>query len=142
LSPVELANRATFANACMGCHEGATGLDLGNGLFGPSSLGFVHVDEFAQEPCSGGGPCFAISPALDQVFLPARLNVLESFVAFACEASCEGGSPDALGLLLAGPATAGVPSRDAGVEQLLAWERSLLAGVSDVTLGGRPRGAH
>jgi hypothetical protein len=47
-----------------------------------------------------------------------------------------------MGLLLNGPATTGVPSAEAGVEQLLAWERSLVAGLSQVTLGGRPRGAH
>jgi hypothetical protein len=143
LHPVELANRATFAVSCMGCHELALGLPLGHALFAPISLGFVQVDEFAQEPCTGGGPCFAISPGLDQAFLPARLAVLENFWAqFNCDASCAGAAPNAIGLLLEGPATTGVPPVDAGTEQLLAWERALRAELAAQTLGGRPHGAH
>jgi hypothetical protein len=142
LLPVELANRATFAANCMGCHENAVSLPLGHGLFAPSSLGFVQIDEFAQEPCTGGGPCFAISPALDQEFLPARLAVLEDFLTQSCNASCTGGQPNAVALLLAGPATTGIPPIDVGIEPLLAWERALLADLSGTTLGGRPRGVH
>ncbi|MFO7562527.1 MAG: hypothetical protein R6X02_07775 [Enhygromyxa sp.] len=142
LSPVELANRASFAVDCMGCHETATGLALGHDSISPSSRGFVHVSELELEPCDGGS-CFAISPALEHSFLPARQAVLEAFVAdSSSEPGCEGGPPDAITLLHEGPATTGLPSAVLGVEQLLNWERSLRAGLSKRTLSGRPRGAH
>lgn len=60
---------------CMGCHNHSSGKDLGDKLFWPASLGFVHVDEQG-----------AISPALTDVFLPARAAFMKSVV----EAGCAG----------------------------------------------------
>jgi hypothetical protein len=142
LTPNQLANRASFASNCMGCHASANGFDLGHGLLAPSSMGFVHVDEFNHESC-GDGACFAISPALAQDFLPARLAVLEGFLAqVGCDAQCSDADPDAISLLLEGPATTGLPDASLGVERLLARQRELLSGLAVRTLGGRPRGAH
>jgi hypothetical protein len=76
LSATDIANRAQFAGSCIGCHEESRGRFLGNGVFAPSSNSFTHVDEFGV-PCQGdSGTCFRPSPALTDVFLPDRLNVL------------------------------------------------------------------
>lgn len=85
LTPDHIARRA-LAQSCSGCHEhnkpGATGLgdsDLGNGMVWPRSLTFVHVSE--QSPEQGpDGSRFRISPALTDVFLPHRKQVLEGFL--------------------------------------------------------------
>lgn len=81
LTPEQVMNRAT-AMTCGGCHEpGTFGLTapnaIGDGRSWPTTLGFTHVSEFA----SGG--VFPISPALTDVFLPARRNGLDSFIASA-----------------------------------------------------------
>ncbi|HLT36246.1 MAG TPA: hypothetical protein VK034_08170, partial [Enhygromyxa sp.] len=115
---------------------------LGHGLIAPPSGGFVHVDELVLESC-GDDVCFAISSALSLEFLPARRLVLEQFLAAAsCVSSCEGAALASLALLHERPATAGIPAIGEGVERLLARERALPSGLSNRTLGGRPRGAH
>ncbi len=77
LNADDLANRADFAGSCIGCHSEANGLFLGNGVSAPFSNGFVHVQEFPVE-CSNkdSSLCFQASPALTQVFLPSRLQVM------------------------------------------------------------------
>lgn len=58
---------------CAGCHAPQKFLDAGNGLgcglTWPDSLGEVHIDEFGK-----------LSPALTDVFLPRRAEVLSWFV--------------------------------------------------------------
>jgi hypothetical protein len=71
----ELAQRARFAGACMGCHIEASGSSLGNGVFAPPQFDFVHVSEFGAEPCGNGGTCFGVSEALRTAFLPARARI-------------------------------------------------------------------
>ncbi|MBZ4422455.1 hypothetical protein [Myxococcus sp. RHSTA-1-4] len=86
LTPDHIVRRA-LTQSCAGCHEhskpnpdGTPGNDdLGNGMVWPRSLTFVHVSE--QSPESGpDGQRFRISPALTDVFLPHRKQVLESFL--------------------------------------------------------------
>jgi hypothetical protein len=75
VSAEELAARARFAGACMGCHNEASGSSLGNGVSAPFQSDFVHVSEFGAETCSNGGTCFGISEALRNAFLPARARI-------------------------------------------------------------------
>lgn len=82
LTPEDIATRARFSGSCIGCHEEATGVGLGHGVRSPVSNGFVHVDEQNLETC-GGAPCFTISPALKQVFLPRRLTALNALLGSA-----------------------------------------------------------
>lgn len=82
LTPEHIADRAHFAGSCMGCHEEATGKELGNGVEAPFSHGFVHVNEFFdEEDCGDGTNCFEISQALAEVFLPHRKTVIERLLA-------------------------------------------------------------
>jgi hypothetical protein len=57
----------------MGCHQHSNNRDLGGGVRWPSSIGFVHIDENGS-----------ISPALTNVFLPARLTKFRSIVETGC----------------------------------------------------------
>ncbi|NJK31310.1 MAG: hypothetical protein HC927_02220, partial [Deltaproteobacteria bacterium] len=139
LTPLELANRATFASNCMGCHQLAIGLDLGHGISAPSSMGFVHVDEFSTQPCSGG-ECFGISAALRNQFIPHRRQVLIDFLEFAgCDEVCEQSNPTGDVATLEGPATIGLPEADVPVEALLAWEKELESMGSPLTIGAGRR---
>lgn len=70
LSDLEVVRRAN-TQSCAGCHEPAGfGLTapgaLGLGMEWPNSLGFVHIEDFVV------GGSFPLSPALTNVFLPAR----------------------------------------------------------------------
>jgi hypothetical protein len=80
LSAFDVAARARFAGSCMGCHQEASGSFLGNGLSAPFQGDFVHVNEFIQVDCGDGTPCFGLSEALEDVFLPHRLEVQRSFL--------------------------------------------------------------
>lgn len=87
LTGAQIVNRAT-ANSCAGCHLpngfGLTGPNaIGPGVRWPSALDFVHVNtlpmisltgEAGFDPAQFGGNTqgFEISPALLDVFLPAR----------------------------------------------------------------------
>lgn len=71
--------------SCAGCHRLNASLALGNGLVGPSALGFVHVTERATETTVDGLVRFQISPALIDHFLPKRQQVLEDFLNEALE---------------------------------------------------------
>ena len=72
LTTSNLLDRAT-TQTCAGCHDVSSGADLGGGLVWPRSNGFTHVDE------RGG-----LSPALTEVFLPHRAEVLERFINDRC----------------------------------------------------------
>lgn len=79
LTPDQVINRAE-AMTCGGCHQpsafGLTGANsIASGITWPNSLGFVHVSEF---PGSDGN--FPISPALNNIFIPARKKDFESYL--------------------------------------------------------------
>ena len=78
LSANQIVNRAT-AMTCGGCHQpsvfGLTDPDsVGDGQTWPDTLGYTHVSEIAFDGS------FPISPALQDVFLPARKTDLETFI--------------------------------------------------------------
>lgn len=100
LNALDIANRASFAGSCIGCHNEAVGRDLGNGVTAPFSLDFVHVNEFT-ETCPDGNPCFQTSDALKSSFLPHRIDVLGRFAEVGMPPFCESEGP--------------VPSIDGGV---------------------------
>ena len=77
------------ALSCAGCHQlsanslpgqDAPDTNLGNDLFWPPSLGFTHVTERDTELDANGVTRFMISPALIDVFLPARKQVMDNFL--------------------------------------------------------------
>ncbi len=81
LTPDHIVRRA-MTQSCAGCHQhnnAAPNNDLGNGMTWPASLGFVHVSEVLQDT-GPDGPRFRISPALTDVFLPHRREVIERFL--------------------------------------------------------------
>jgi hypothetical protein len=80
LSPLHIARRA-MTQSCAGCHQLNNGAhsDLGDNLDWPSSLGFVHVHERDTVQINGTEH-FDTSPALDDLFIPARERVLENFL--------------------------------------------------------------
>lgn len=82
LDPTFITRRAAFAGSCIGCHNEATGIDLGAGPDSPHSAGFVHVDGFNGSTACGDGTqdCFGISEALQLRFLPHREAVMEQFL--------------------------------------------------------------
>jgi hypothetical protein len=77
LTPANIVARAQ-ALSCAGCHQLSNGADLGGGLTWPSSAAFVHSTEFQE--AGPDGQRFRISPALTDVFLPNRANILQSFL--------------------------------------------------------------
>lgn len=93
LSPENIAARAQ-ALSCAGCHRlnARPRLDdpskpdpvlnpaLGGGLIWPASLGFVHVAENLTDTTVGGVTKFRISPALKDVFLPARKRLMDEYL--------------------------------------------------------------
>ncbi|HEX7669999.1 MAG TPA: hypothetical protein VF395_10460 [Polyangiaceae bacterium] len=155
LTPEDIATRARFAGSCIGCHEEAAGVGLGRGVRSPVSNGFVHVDEQNLETC-GGAPCFTVSPALKQVFLPRRLTALNALLGGARTCGVvsppgDGGvspAPSAdSGTPLPGPVT---PAADAGapppntvlmpdesMSDLLKEQQAALDALGGQTLGGQ-----
>jgi len=101
LSADDIANRAQFAGSCIGCHDAANGKSLGLGVFAPFSNGFVQVQEFPVQ-CSPNDPalCFQASPALQNVFLPTRLQAMGKLlnvpiIPNPCDPNHGGGGGDA-----------------------------------------------
>lgn len=78
LTPDEVVLRAQ-ALSCAGCHRLNNNVAVGGGLVWPSSLGFTHVTERVTETV-GGVTRWVISPALLNVFLPKRKQILEEFL--------------------------------------------------------------
>jgi len=74
LDAFDLGNRAWFAGSCIGCHNEAAGLFLGNDVFAPRSHDFVHSADFVAD--CGDGTCFPASDGMTRVFLPQRLRVM------------------------------------------------------------------
>jgi hypothetical protein len=77
LTPANIVARAQ-ALSCAGCHQLSNGANLGGGMTWPASAGFVHSTEFQET--GPDGPRFRISPALTNVFLPNRANILQAFL--------------------------------------------------------------
>lgn len=134
LTPEDVAARAQFSGSCIGCHQEANGLSLGQGVIAPNSNGFVQVDEQFTEDCGDGSQCFAASPALKDVFLPRRLRAMGDLMSSA--GSCTGSDAGI-------PADAAVPvdsgsSADGGTFVVAPGAPSSLGGAKRRTLGGQP----
>ncbi|HEY0254147.1 MAG TPA: hypothetical protein VGC41_21610, partial [Kofleriaceae bacterium] len=70
LTPIAIERRAT-SQTCAGCHSLSTTApesDLGGGMVFPASNGFTHIQDAT------------LSPALQQVWLPHRTQVLSNFL--------------------------------------------------------------
>ena len=85
LTPDHIIKRA-LSQSCAGCHrllnnteEKPDIADIGNGLVWPASLGFTHVTESATEVVDGQTR-FLISPALLEVFIPQRQQIMEDYL--------------------------------------------------------------
>ncbi len=90
LDAFDLGNRAWFAGSCIGCHNEAAGLFLGNGVFAPLSHDFVHSADFTTD--CGDTVCFPESDAMARVFLPQRLQVMSNLLGIELPSNpCEGG---------------------------------------------------
>jgi hypothetical protein len=99
LTPEDIATRAQFAGSCIGCHNEASGAFLGAGTdgdedFAPFSNDFVHVQEFTEDCPDGEGQCHALSPAVVDLFLPHRLQVMENLVSVPMPQQCGSGGGD------------------------------------------------
>jgi hypothetical protein len=78
LIPTQIILRAE-AHSCAGCHRLLNNVALGGGLTWPPSLGFTHVTERETEVVDGQER-FKISPALLNVFLPQRQQIMEDYL--------------------------------------------------------------
>ena len=78
LRPIEIVNRAQILS-CAGCHELSNDAQIAEGVRWPFSAGHVHVNERDIVNDVPGGR-YAISPALSQVLLPHRADVLDAFL--------------------------------------------------------------
>jgi hypothetical protein len=78
LTPDEIVLRAE-TQSCAGCHQLLNNVPIGGGFVWPPSLGFTHVTERAVE-VAGNQERFKISPALTDVFLPQRQQIMEDFL--------------------------------------------------------------
>jgi hypothetical protein len=136
LTAEDLAARARFGGACMGCHQEASGSSLGNGLTAPFQFDFVHVSEFGQEQCGNGGTCFGISEALRGSFLPTRARITRNLAGFpAC-----GGEPPPIDPIPGDPGD----GADGGVSSPGSLPARTVAPGSGVrfTLGGQVADGH
>jgi hypothetical protein len=80
LSPDEIVARAQSLS-CGGCHQRSFGANLGGGLQGPISAGFVHATEITE--AGPDGTRFQLSFSLTNTFLPFRKGVVEEFLSAA-----------------------------------------------------------
>ncbi len=74
------------SQSCKGCHQNASGANLGGGLVFPTSLGFVHTSEFTEVGPDGNR--FRVSNGLTNTFLPQRERIMERFLANARCTTC------------------------------------------------------
>jgi hypothetical protein len=80
LTPDDVVARAQ-AMSCAGCHQLSSGAPLGGGLTWPASLRFTHVSERDADLETGSGEArYGISPALVDVLLPARKQLVEDYL--------------------------------------------------------------
>ena len=145
LTPDHLVRRS-MALSCAGCHQlsnGAPENDLGDGIVWPSSLGFVHVSEVQTETLDGSEH-FVISPALEDVFVPHRERVFESYLGEVACAECEplGFEVDAPPAPIVIPlASDGTSTLELISERVRLLDAELKSGRSRDTIGG-PRPVH
>ena len=78
LTPDHIVQRA-LSQSCAGCHQLLNNANIGGGLIWPASLGFTQVTERATETVDGQTR-FMISPALLNVFLPQRQQIMENYL--------------------------------------------------------------
>jgi hypothetical protein len=78
LAPAEIVQRA-LSQSCAGCHQLLNNADIGGGLTWPASLGFTQVTERETE-AGDGDTRFKISPALLNVFIPQRQQIMEDYL--------------------------------------------------------------
>jgi hypothetical protein len=80
LTPDNIIARAQ-TQTCAGCHQLSINANLGGGLVWPASLGFTQERLAPPFDTTGpDGPRYQISPALQNVFLPFRKHVIETFL--------------------------------------------------------------
>jgi len=80
LTPDDIVKRAQ-AMSCAGCHRLSNNQVLGGGLTWPASLGFTHLSERDVDlEVAGGVTRYRISAALEDVLLPHRKQVVESYL--------------------------------------------------------------
>jgi hypothetical protein len=79
LTPDNIIARAQ-TQTCAGCHHLSVNANLGGGLTWPATLGFTHEALVPLDTTGPDGPRFPISPALQNVFLPFRKHVIETFL--------------------------------------------------------------
>ena len=104
LTSSQVLNRA-MAMTCAGCHQpsnfGLTMFDsIGAGQSWPDTLGFTHINELAANGK------FPLSPALQNVFLPARKTDLQNFINGTSNVSAKLQNSS---LLKAGPTSTSTP---------------------------------
>jgi len=83
LNGLDIAARAQFAGSCIGCHNEASGSNLGHGIAAPISFDFPQILEFTTSDCGSSSrtsSCFQVSNAVQQVFLPGRLNIMSNLL--------------------------------------------------------------
>ncbi|HVR44380.1 MAG TPA: hypothetical protein VMS56_13160 [Thermoanaerobaculia bacterium] len=90
LKPLDLVSRAE-TQTCVGCHFVAGPIGAGE-VFPRSLFGFEHLSEIIREP-GEAGPRFSISPAMRDVFIPHRMEILRQFLS-AGTAPVHSNSPD------------------------------------------------
>lgn len=78
VTPEQLVERAR-TQTCAGCHQLSNNRELGDGLFWPPSLGFVHVSEVDPETVDGVER-YRISALLTSSFLPLRARVMFDYL--------------------------------------------------------------
>jgi len=140
LSPIHLVRRS-MANSCAGCHQlnnSGPASDLGSGIVWPPSLGFVHVSE-NQTDMINGSEHFAISPALEDVFIPRRERVFERYLD---EVACDDCQTLSTSSVPPPPSPvivldeSGETDVELSPDALRALDSELKAGLSADTLGG------
>jgi len=78
LTPADVVARA-YTQSCVGCHFSSR--NVGDSVIFPRSIEpFQHVSEQFIEQ-GEAGPRFAISPAMRDVFIPHRMEILRRFLA-------------------------------------------------------------
>ncbi len=136
LTPDQIVARAQSLS-CGGCHQRSFGANLGDGLQGPISAGFVHSTELTEP--GPDGTRFQLSFALSNVFLPFRKSVVESFLSQAhpvttiSRSDMAGSAVDAKSVYWV-ESRAGGPvvkaSLNSGGEQVLAFNRASPSAVA------------
>lgn len=133
--------RRSMALSCAGCHERsghAPANDLGQGITWPPSLGFVHVSELLTTTIDGRQH-YAISPALIELFLPHRKQVLDAYLdGLGCTA-CPAAAGEAVrpaDVFTIHIDAEGRPSVALDPELLRALDSRRRSGIVDQTLGG------